>query len=511
MKKLGIILGLTLLSSSSIASSNLSIEQLQEKAQQAMVAGDVPQVEKYNTLLVERDPNNRDAAYRLALSRSWQPEKMDQAATDFESFLRKYPRYKDAWLAYARLQSWRQHYSSAFSLLETYKNRFGITPDYLSTRARVLLLVGYYNQALAINTPLLTNNPNDFDLLNTHAIAHYKARHFREARQELATLKRMQPKRTEIQELEKLLSSLRTSVVSGGFNYYKDSEGIKNWIAPFSLDWALNDNTHFLLHVLHENLRAEPGSGYETIDGHTSIYDDSFLTGIQSRIIPSISLTGMAGGLQIEDGPKEVIYLANANFILGEKTNLDLLYSHNLYRPYLYPPSPKEVSLGIIEDLMRAKISWQPYYQTNIPLLFSYSSLSDGNHYTHLDFVPTKQFNINTRTTITLGAEADLLDFEKDYNNGYYDPNFHQEYLGILGFTYSPNDNVSATIQVAGGAHRDQTTGGFQPSGRAYAGMAAILEFVELEVNADYTYQGYEDHNQSYEGISFGARLGIRF
>ena len=215
------------------------------------------------TSSLKSKPNDEETAYKAALTQSWQPDKMDMAASSFEAFLKKYPAHKEAWIAYANLESWRKHYGNAFALLDHYKKHFGSTKEYLCAHARLLALVGHYNKALAMNTPLLHEDPNNYDLQYTHVNALYKAKHFKEARRELQKLKTIDSNNNDTKALEETFHTLVESMLSGSLNYFHDNQSIKNWTLPLSFDWAFNDNTHFVFQGLHEVVSAGKNSGSE--------------------------------------------------------------------------------------------------------------------------------------------------------------------------------------------------------------------------------------------------------
>ena len=464
-----------------------------------------------NTSAIRTIPNAEEAAYKAALSQSWQPNKMDRATSSFEAFLKKYPDHKEAWIAYANLESWKQNFRKAFALLERYRTRFGSTPEYLSAHARILASAGHYNQAIALNTPLANQNPDDYDLVYTHATALYKANRFKEARVALQKLKKIQPNNNDTLELEHTFHTLVESMLSSGLNYYQDNQTIKNWTIPLSFDWALNDNTHFIFRGLHELLTAGKHSGSETVQGKSSITDNSVMAGIKWRIVPNIAVIGMVGDLKIEGLPHKFIYWVDANVLVAENAALELFHLRNLYRPYLYPTSPKAVSLGIVEELNGLKIVSQPFIQTNVNLLVSYSTLSDGNHYAHLNFSPTQQFILNSHWGLIVGTDVEFLFFDKQLNHGYYNPKSHQEYLATAGLNYNPITYFNCSLSMGTGIHQDQTTDGFRPASHAYASAAYTFSPWEFGLSYDYTYQGAAHDSQSYQGFSVEARLAIHF
>lgn len=510
MKKIAMILGVMLCSTVGFAGQNAQVAHLRKQAAVAMQAGKIAEMEACYAHILKIKPDDEDAAFRLAQARSWQQDKMHLAQNDFQVFVEKHPHHKEAWIAYAHLESWCDHHKHAFALLENYKQRFGCTKEYQAARARILSMTGYYNQALALNDPLLVTDPDDYDLVYTRAHALYKANRFAEGRLELQKLQKIHPHNADNKELEKLFHCLEESIFALGVNYYQDNQGLKNVMLPFSLDYALMDNVHFLVKGLHEIVMANEDSGLTTINGGTTIYDNSFLAGFNWRIVPRLALIATVGDLNIEDVGNRFIYFINANLALTEVANLDVFHWRNLYRPYLFPTSPKAVSLGIVEDLTSAKMVWQPCFKTYINALVSYSHLSDDNNYTHIYVSPTKHWVLTSKTTLTLGVNADFLSFSQQLQNGYYDPSLHQEYLGIVGLDYNPTCNFSANCSIGAGVHRDQQTD-LSPALSAYAGLVYVLRPWELNISGDYTYRGDSPGDSNYQGFSAQAQLGLHF
>lgn len=499
-----------LFSSVSFANTTTFVEYFRKQGSLAMQAGNASAIEQHYKHILKSNPNDEEAAYNVALAQSWQPSKMDIASSNFEIFIKKYPAHKEAWIAYSNLESWKKNYCKAFALLENYKTHFGESKEYLIAHARLLTSIGHCNQALAIVTPLLHDSPNDNELVYTHTNALYKANRFNEARTELQKLKKIQPNNNDTKELEKTFQKLVESLLSGGIYYYHDSQTINNYTIPISFDWAFNDNTHFIFQGIHEVLTAGKKSGSTTIKGETSIYDNSIMAGVNWRVVPTISILGMIGDLKIENLSSKFIYLIGAHFS-AETANIDLVHLHNLYRPYFYPTSPRAVSLGIVEDLNNLKLSFQPFIQTNINMLVGYSTLSDGNHYTHMDFTPTRQIALNSKLDLNLGADLELLSFRKQLHNGYYNPHFHQNYLATAGLNYNPISHFSCGISLGAGIHKDQSTEGFRRASHAYASATYSYSSWEFAASYDYTYQGAAPHLQAYQGSSLEARVSTHF
>jgi tetratricopeptide (TPR) repeat protein len=511
VKRLGIIIGLIGFSCTSLADISFSNYHLHKRGRLALQVGNAASMEESYAKILKTNPKDEEAAYKVALAQSWQPAKMDTASSNFDDFLKKHPAHKEALIAYANLECWRQNPSKAFALLDRYKVKFGATKEYLSTQARLLTLTGFYNQALVINGPLLATNPDDYDLLYTNVSALHKANRFKEARTELQKLKKIQPDKKDTQELEKIFLSLEESILSTGINYYQDNQGIKNVMFPLSLDWAYNDSLHFVFKGLHEVLFARKNSGLETLDKKTSIYDNSVLAGVKWRIMPRLALVATAGDLKIQHLSNKFIYLLNANLVLAENANLDLFHSRDLYRPYLFPTSPKAVSKGIVEDLTNVKLFWQPLLKTFIKAQLGYSTLSDGNDYAHVYFSPTKKIALNAKSNLTFGANVDFLSFAQQLHHGYYDPKLHQEYLAIAGLSYSPTTYLSSDISMGAGLHRDQLTEGFQPAYSAYGSVFYVVAPWEVNISGDYTFRGNSPGCKSFQGFSAEAQLTLRF
>lgn len=506
-----LIIGLLLISSTSFANTTTFVDYFRRQGTLAMQTGNASAIERHYKQVLKTHPNDEEAAYNVALAQSWQPTKMDTASASFETFIKKYALHKEAWIAYSNLESWKKNYHKAFALLENYKERFGETKEYLIAHARLLTMVGHYNKALALLKPLVQNNPDDNDIIYTNANALYKANRFKDARTELRKLKKAQPNNNDTKELENTFNKLAESLLTSGINYYYDNQTIKNYTIPLYFDWAFNDNTHITLQGLHEVLTAGKKSGSLTKDGHTSIYDNSIMAGVIWRAAPTLSLMGMIGDLKIQDLSNKFIYSIGSHFSITETTTVDLGHFHNLYRPYFYATSPKAVSFEIMEYLNYLKISSQPLLQTNVNFLVGYSALSDGNHYTHIDFAPTKSISLNAKTEVGLGVDLELLSFEKELHHGYYNPSFHQNYLATGSLNYSPTSYFSCGISIGAGMHKDHSTEGFRPAAHSYASAAYNYGHWDFGVSYDYTYQGAAPNLHAYQGSSLEARVTTRF
>lgn len=476
----------------------------EHKQQEALEA-----ISKYARVL-QLNPNDQQALHQLALAESWQPKKMDQAAKDFQYYLRVYPNDREAWIQYAYLESWRQNSQAAFLALENYHRRFGTTKEYLAAKARILSSLGYYQSALAINEPLLAKDPKNVDLLYTQAHALNQAHQEKTALVMLNKAQQIDPKSTDVADLKKAIDDSLRPYIEIGASPFRGSDSVRILQVPFYASIPVNYATSVLLKTLYEHLRADIGSGLETIEGQSAISTEKALVGLEHQWNDWLNVKVLGGALHTQNEGNQGVYNIVLETALSEKLKITLDQTHDSYKPYLFSTSPRTVSLRILEDDSKLFLSWEPFWQRYIFALANYGSLSDGNSYWRFNLSPTAKIFCNQYLDLSLGLSADILHFAEQLNNGYYDPNFHQQYVVTTYLGITQNDSIGYYLYGNAGPHRDQTTDGFRAAFIAAGGINwTITPRFVFSVGAEYDYTGSGDtpYHSTLLNSQFSAKL----
>ena len=375
-------------------------------------------------------------------------EHYEKAAAIYRSYLFKNPKAKDVYIKYAEVERFLENYSQAMAILNAYYRLFGADDDYLKTKVRVFADAGYYNSALQLNTPLLQKNPDDSYLIATQASALNQSGRYTQALSELNHLKKTDPESDDISDLEEdIITPHKSSITLGSpetylfendnpmdfpidEQYIHQNNNLNIVRVPVLAQTYLNPNLRLLFLSQYEHLSAPIGSGLETINGKSTIYDIEYFLGAQTSITPDISLRGMIGSLAIGNGTENFVYNLTGKLLVTEKFQLYLQGLRELFRPPLISnDSPRSVSLGILEDGGRVHATLIPTMQSSIDLDLSASKLTDSNSYVSFYAEPEVVFYNSDKLNLTLGLELQLQSFSKQlFINGYYSPKLYQLY-----------------------------------------------------------------------------------
>ncbi|SFN85672.1 Tetratricopeptide repeat-containing protein [Formivibrio citricus] len=448
-----------------------------------------------------------DAKAQLGLARldAWSG-RTDSAVAGYKAYLKQRPDDKQVWLDLVKTEGWRGNYPDALDELDEYLLRFGEDRSYLEQRARALAWLGKTKPALEIVEKLLGETPQDVDLLTTRAIARHAANRHREALADLQTIKRLRPDTKETADLSRYLLTPQRSSVTLAYNYGKDSDDVRIGRTSLTGEYVLNPETRFLAGGEWQRLRADTGSGLENINGDNDVNYRGAWLGIKRRF------SRMAAGDMRVGGASA----AGHNQFLTYKVGFDLRPNDEWWvRPEverdLFAVSPRAASLPVKRDSNRLYTRWTPDSRYTVDGFASYDHFSDSNNRWEVSLAPRRAMWRTQLVNIDLGLSARWFGFQKDLNNGYYDPQNYQRYA-LTAFTYwKISDNSGASLALSAGAHKDNTMSSFKPGGDA------VLE-VFHGIYDDWYLRGYVSllHNSrqgsgGYRGTTAGASLTRRF
>lgn len=477
-----------------------NIPYLRAKAQLAAWLQDKQLVEKIYIKILQLKPNDEDALLNYAHSLSWQG-KVDAAITAYEHLLDSYPKNAEGWIQYAEVLSWTQNYIGALNALEKYRGLKGKTMPYNIAKARFLALANHYQSSLAINEPLLQAKPTDSYVLSTEVIALTKAFQIDQAINYLKKLHSTDGEDTQIEGLKKItLTPLRSNInVEGDQAWASDTTRISD--IPLSMQYFLDPTTSVLVKGLYEYAYAAPGSGLETVNGQSTIADESMAVGFTKQI-NGINLKAVAGGLNIQNENSHAIYDASLNTNLNEKTQVTIKSLHDLFRPYLIPQSPESISLQVMETRTTAAIKFQPSLQKYLDLETSYSTLSDNNDYWHINAWPKARVYGSEHWLATIGVDGDFWHFKRNATDGYYSPTLFQGYEGTLELYYGYSENIGCSFSAGFGAQKDETFPHYYyEEDLAMRLFLGIFTDWEIQVKGGYTLRDNPTGNYNFESV----------
>lgn len=473
-------------------------------AEYAEWAGDLAESRKQFKRLLELVPDDEQGLLGAARAHGWSG-KLRRAADYYHRYLELYPDDPDARIEYAQVRSWQGNFAAALDALEAYRERYGQTDRYLEEKARYLAWANRPRQALEINTPLLAEQPDSYERVYTQAVALAAGQHTDEALREVERLKQLRPDSGETLLLERIVTTPTRSNISAGGRYYNDSDSIE--IHSFRIGAELHATTRASLSAgaLHETLRADAGSGFDTVDGRRRIRQEQAWIGGAYRFYPAAELSGRIGHGDIRDGGDFTPYEIALGLRPGDSTELSLLRSRDLYAL-----SPRAVALEVMRNHNELAASWRPDHRHVVEATASYDDLSDGNSRQRLVLAPRRAVLRTGEFNADLGVYLDWWGFDRDLPNGYYDPESYQRYAGTLFGYWKISEDSGLSMVGSAGFHKDDEMDDFQLGSDIALELSAGLYKDWMSV-LHFDYSDRFQESGSYDGWSVDLSVTRRF
>lgn len=321
----------------------------------------------------------------------------------------------------------------------------------------------------------------------------------------LATLERLKPGAKESADIEKLVKTPLRSNLNLDTNFYDDSDHVRIFRSELSGEWVVSPVTRLSAGTQYEELWARAGSGLERRDGGERIRDNNVWAGIRHRFSPGVAADARVGAGFIEGGSQFPLYRLDLD--LQPLDTLSFRLTHNRD---LYDVSPRAVSLGIKRGATRLQAQWQPNLLYTLDLSGEYDTFSDNNRRWEATLAPRRAVLRTEKFNLDLGLLGWWFGFDKDLNNGYYDPGTYQRYA-VTGYGYwKINENNGLSLFAAVGVQKDETMSSFQDGEDLSAeGIFGIFSDWMLKVRAGYTNRRLA--SGAYDGFSGGLTLTRRF
>lgn len=449
------------------APSTGNLSRLQTQAEKAMEKKYYNLAAEYYCEMLQIKPNNKDALLGL-ISVDVNNEDLNNADDRYKHFLCLFPDSKTVWIDYAKLKSWNGDYIASFKLLDVYKERYGVTNEYLSEKARVFSMLGYPEQALCLVEPLLCKTPNDYELLFTEASALQGNREPRAALNAWCDIEERFPKNEDNKYLRYAIWTPNRSELNFAFYGYHDTDSInmrRGWIAG---KYFINPETSLIYGLKQDRQTANIDSGLEPINGGRGIWDNAEWLGLSLQATPKLNVGGLFGIGSIQHQRSFFRYDFNATHDPNDFT--EWFFQHG---QELYAWSPRAVSLRILQKYNRLQLNWQPHPQRFLEVHGELNRYSDGNFERSVYLYPHGTILANQYLEFDLGPYAFWQSFTEDLDNGYYDPHTYQLYELMAHFTLKPSDNINYIVSLGVGTQKDETM--IQPGLAGDIGFKAIF------------------------------------
>jgi cytochrome c-type biogenesis protein CcmH/NrfG len=448
-------------------------------------------------------PKDLDLALALARVSAWAGD-TDHAVKEFKRYLKTHASNAPVWLELAKTESWRGNYAGAIEALDAYKHRAGETRDYLAQLAAVLATGGRPAQAEDLLAGLLAQSPADYDLNLTHTLALGSQQRAKAAFASLDTVRQLSPDGAQTRTAERVLQTQLGSSAESPFTAYSDSDALRvQRFAPRALV-ALNSGTQLSAGYDRSELDARPGSGLDTLDGHTGATVEQTWVGAAQRF-GTIAVNGQVGYARANE-QVSTTYGVGIDARLADGVRFMLSRASG---PLVI--SPRTVDLGLMVTSHRAQIDWTPTLRAQVVVDASVDDLSDGNRRWEVTFSPRRTVARRARFNLDLGATAYRLETTHDFDHGYYDPRAYEYYAATMYPYFKIRENVGLAMTAALGVQRDNTTRSFRLGGNV-TGEATfgIYRPWVLKLNGAATLNGRLDSG-AFRAFSIGAGLVRRF
>ncbi len=455
-------------------------DYLSRQAEIAYQAGDYPTAYVAYQKLYAYDSNN--PKYLLGYARaSSATNRLDRSAELYNLYIRRYPSDPHPWLEQAYVQNFRGNFREAIKLLDHYKEHFGESKEYLIERARILASANRPTSSKAIVDNLLPTNKDNYDLNYANTVDLYYLNEPLPMFDSLAIVNQLDAASGQVQgnpgyvsgQTQGLNDFIRTPYRSNaGVNVFHshDSDTVDITRTTLSGQYFLSPETSLLADGSTEEISADRSSGLNPAEGGDSLNLSTYDVGLTHQVNSNIGVSGVVGGAHVSDDQNAFIYQANVYTRLNDYIKMNLLSKESYY-----DVSPRAVSLGVKQNLSQATFLIQPCMQCYFNVNTSYSSFSDDNSMEFVSgtlmrtFVATQWLNLN------FGATAQWDGFDKQLNDGYYDPKDYQYYAGIIDMYLKQSDNVGYSVYIGIGQQKDETFTRFTSAndygGKAYFGI----------------------------------------
>ena len=456
-------------------------------------------------VVLEANPDDDESRLASAKAQSWKGD-YDGSANNFKKYLQNNPQKLEELMAYSRVQSWQDEYAGALEAMEKFREFGGDQELYDRAKARYLARVDRPEKSLSIVEPYVSNNPRDYDALYTQALALKQARRFKTAMHSLKIVEQIHPDTKETKDLSQIVRTPLRPNISADTHFSTDSDSIDISGVSVTGFYPINEEKYFRVGVDWENLHADASSGLNAVSGAEDVQRTGGWVGLEGRLRENLWALGQLGFDTADENAGTFLYKAGIAYRPDDNLRLNFLSSHGLYAV-----SPLTLSLDVERTANRISAIWTPDIDYVIETEFGYDFFSDDNQSWLYSLYPRRSVLRSKWLNLDFGVSGVWEGFKNDLNNGYYDPGFYQQYLGVITafIEFSDNDNIS--IVVAPGIERDEDIDKFQ--------FSANVNFeLTIGLYRDWMFKVRGDFidttgvvNQSYNEKSINFSLTRRF
>ncbi|MFO7530216.1 MAG: tetratricopeptide repeat protein [Marinobacter sp.] len=433
-----------------------NVEYLHACLQQANWARDRAAAQTSIQSLLELAPGDQEALRSRALWHQWMGE-YPEAATAYDDYLQYFPNDHDAAVARIQVLSWAGDREGAAKALTEYRRRFGDTDEYQRAKAQLLLQRGRFYTASDLLTPLAERHPDDYDIHFARVLATRASGQPSEALESLAVLEKLKPEEPETREVGRVTRAPLRSLVGITGDHQFDADDIRITTGTVFGELALSPETRVLMGYSARRVSTREDSEFEADDGDRTTMDYVGWVGARHQLHRRLEVEARVGRGNIEGGGDYGHYRLEGNWYPRDDLMLQLSRERSLYAL-----SPQSVSREIVETENRLRAVWHPYPLYQVEGWISASDFSDDNSRLEFYLAPSRNVYQSGPWGVNLGLSAQRFTFDKDLDNGYYDPDYFNRFAGTALFYWSPNVDDWVGLRTSLGWHKDDTFSSYE-------------------------------------------------
>ena len=425
------------------------------RAQLSNWLGDYAAAVASYTRVLELAQQDREAMLGLARTLAWQGES-DAARRQVQEYLSFEPEDDAALLLLARLERWRGDYPAALAALGGTPALSEATAEQRAEAAWSLAQGGRPSRALE----LLSDGASAEDRSQVAAqVVALAAAHRTGAA--LAALAGLDPAHPETVALRRSVVTPLRSTLGATVDVYTDSDSVDRLRASIEADLSLAPEWRLGAGIDRAALDADSTSGLGAVGGASEIELRGAWLGFDWRAAPRARVAARVGHSEVsETGRTLTPYDLGLTFDVSDQFALALERTRDFHAV-----SPRALEAGVDDTTDRLALRWRPDLAWVVELAAARGDLSDGNEREERLLAARRAVKRTEGFMLDLGLRAATLEFDRDLDNGYYDPADYERYAFTLFAYWKLSEDRGLSLSLSPGLLQDETLEDFEFGG----------------------------------------------
>jgi opacity protein-like surface antigen len=198
---------------------------------------------------------------------------------------------------------------------------------------------------------------------------------------------------------------------------------------------------------------------------------------------------------------------ANVRVDVNDKTTLFLEGSHGFYMI-----SPKSSSLGVERTHSGALVEYRPNLSVTVLAQAEYDLFSSSNKRWSALIAPRVAVERNEKWSMDLGVRLWNFGFDKNLNEGYYNPDLFESYMATVYVNYRFNSDNELFVMGGAGIVKDDTMSSYKfGTNIDLVGTVGIYQDWKFQLKAGYMNNQNESVGGFYDAYYTGLSIVRRF